>query len=195
MMYGILLSGGFFMAGVSKAVSNDVFIQAQCALKELGKAGEISRKLQAIIAAKNVGVSLAAQVFCTSRPSLMAWIKNFSDHAVEGLKIKSGRGRKSCVDDKIKENLRQFMQKNPNTTMQGVIKYIEEKHNVSISASSANRLMKQLNLSYITPRPKHYKAVPSDQDAFKKNSWRKSKVRHKKGPSSSTKHDSERTQS
>lgn len=156
------------MAGVSKAVSNDVFIQAQNALKELGKAGEISRKLQAIIAAKNVGVSLAAQVFCTSRPSLMAWINNFSHDAAQGLKIKPGRGRKPFVDAEIREKLRQFMQKNPNTTMEGVKKYIKEKHSISISVSSANRLMKQLHLSYITPRPKHYKAVASDQEAFKK---------------------------
>ena len=183
------------MAGVSKAVSEEVFIQAQNALKELGKAGEISRKLQAIIAAKTIGVSLAAQVFCTSRPSLMAWIKNFSDQATDGLKIKSGRGRKPSVDAKIQEKLRQFMQKNPNATMEEVRKFIKEKHSISISPSSANRLMKRLNLSYITPRPKHYKAVASDQEAFKKNSRKKSKMVHKKGSFSSTKHDLEPTQS
>ena len=41
------------MVGVSKAVSDELFEQAQVALKELGKVGKISRKLQAIIAAKN----------------------------------------------------------------------------------------------------------------------------------------------
>ena len=41
--------------GVSKAVSDELFEQAQVALKELGKVGKISRKLQAIIAAKKFG--------------------------------------------------------------------------------------------------------------------------------------------
>lgn len=183
------------MAGVSKAVSDDVFIQAQRALKELGKTGEVSRKLQAIIAARTVGVSLAAKVFCTSRPSLMAWINNFSHDATQGLKIKPGRGRKPFVDDKIREKLRQFMEKNPNTTMEGVRKYIKEKHNISISISSANRLMKQLHLSYITPRPKHYKAETRDQEAFKKNSKKKSKIHRKSAFSSSTNRGLEPTQS
>ena len=42
------------MVGVSKAVSDELFEQAQVALKELGKVGKISRKLQAIIAAKKL---------------------------------------------------------------------------------------------------------------------------------------------
>lgn len=166
------------MAGVSKAVSDTLFLQAQTALKGLGKTGEISRKLQAIIAAKKFGVSLAAKVFDTSRPSLMAWIKSFEHNASDGLKLKSGRGRKSVIDSETKEIVRQYMRKNPNATNEAVRQYIKEKRKIAAHISTVNRLMKQLGLSYITPRPKHYKADRGAQEEFKKNSGKKSKDRH-----------------
>ena len=40
------------MSSVSKAISYELFLQAQTVLKDLGKTGKISRKLQAIIAAQ-----------------------------------------------------------------------------------------------------------------------------------------------
>ena len=161
--------GGIFMAGVSKAISDELFFEAQNSLKELGKAGEISRKLQAIIAAKKFGVTLAAKVFGTSRPSIMSWIKNFKQDAEDGLKIKVGRGRKSSINYEIRENVAKFMQQNPNTTINGLREFIKKKHGISISSSSGNRLLKQINLSYITPRPIHYKSDIAAQEDFKKN--------------------------
>ena len=160
---------GVFMVGVSKAVSDELFEQAQVALKELGKTGKISRKLQAIIAAKKFGISMASEVFGTSRQSLMTWIKNFEKDAEKGLEIKNGRGRKPITNAEIKDFATQILQKNPNTTNGELCQIIKEKHNVSISETTANRLVKQLGLSYITPRPKHYKSDTSAQDGFKKN--------------------------
>ena len=90
------------MVGVSKAVSDELFEQAQVALKELGKTGKISRKLQAIIAAKKFGISMVSEVFETSRQSLMTWIKNFEKDAEKGLEIKNGRGRKPITKISIK---------------------------------------------------------------------------------------------
>jgi transposase len=168
------------MSGKSKSVSAALFQEAELALKALGKAGEVSRKLQAIMTAKRWGVSLAAQVFCTSRPSIMSWINKFKQDTQSGLELRSGRGRKPSMSAGAREDARKFMQKNPNTTINGLCQFIKEKHRISISASSANRLMKQLNLSYITPRPIHHKADIAAQEAFKKNSRPKPKSRRKK---------------
>ena len=183
------------MSGVSKAISDELFLQAQTALKELGKTGKISRKLQAIIAAKKFGVSMASEVFETSRQSLMTWIKNFEKDAKNGLEIKSGRGRKPITNAEIKNFSAQFLQKNPNTTTEELRQIIKEKHGVSMSLTTANRLMFQLGLSYITPRPIHYKADLLSQKEFKKNSKKSPKNRHKKDFFSLTKQDSEHTQS
>jgi len=157
------------MAGVSKAVSDELFEQAQVALKELGKTGKISRKLQAIIAAKKFGISMASEVFETSRQSLMTWIKNFEKDSKKGLEIKNGRGRKPITNAEIKDFATQILQKNPNTTNAELCQIIKEKHSVTLSETTANRLVKQLGLSYITPRPIHHKSDISAQNEFKKN--------------------------
>ena len=81
---------GVFMVGVSKAVSDELFDQAQVALKELRKTGKISRKLQAIIAAKKFGISMASEVFGTSRQSLMTWIKTLKKTQKKAWKSKMG---------------------------------------------------------------------------------------------------------
>ena len=194
MPYAINFHGGTIMSGISKAVSDELFIQAQISLKELGKTGDISRKLQAIIAAKKFGVSLAAKVFDTSRPSIMAWIKNFKQDAQDGLAIKSGRGRKPAVNSEIKEVSAKFMQQNPNATIKELKCFIEENQNITISVSSVNRLMRQLGLSYITPRPIHHKADLLEGEKFKKNSKKSPKNHQKKSSFSLMNQDSEHIQ-
>ena len=97
------------MSGVSKAISDELFLLAQSSLKKLGKVGQVSRKLQAIIAAKKIGISMASEVFNTSRQSLMTWIKNLEEDAENGLKLKSGRGRKPIANVEINNFAAQFM--------------------------------------------------------------------------------------
>ena len=115
-------------------------------------------------------ISMASEVFETSRQSLMTWIKNFEKDAKKGLETKNGQGRKPITNAIIKDFSLQIMQKNPNTTNAELRQIIQEKHNVSLSESTANRLVKQLGLSYITPRPIHHKTDISAQNDFKKNS-------------------------
>lgn len=178
-----------------KCSSDELFLQAQISLKKLGKTGKISRKLQAIIAAKKFGVSMASKIFETSRQSLMTWIKNFEKDTKKGLETKNGQGRKPIANATIKDFARQIMQKNPNTTNAELCNIIQEKHNVILSESTANRLVKQLGLSYITPRPIHHKTDISAQDDFKKNSKKSPKNRLKKDYSSLMNQGLEHTQS
>ena len=168
------------MSGVSKAISDELFLQAQAALKKMGKTAKVSRKLQAIIAAKKFGISLAAQVFETSRQSLMTWIKNFEKDASDGFKIKAGRGRKAVATSGIRDFAANLLQKNPNIGNEELRQIIKEKHYVCMSLSSVNRLMSQLGLSYITPRPIHHKADISAQNDFKKTPRNHRKIATKK---------------
>ena len=162
------------MSGVSKAINEDIFQQAQVALKGLGDSGKVAIKLRAIIAAKEHGVLLTAKVFGVSRQSLLDWIKRFAIDNIQGLELKSGRGRKPKTDAVIRENIREILLKNPNMTGKQVQKFLLKKHNVTLEKSAVNNLLGDLGFSYITPRPRHYKSEQSSQDDFKKNS-RKSK--------------------
>jgi transposase len=157
------------MVGVSKAISDDLCLKAKESLERLGKVGRISRKLQAIITAKKFDISMTSEIFETSRQSLMTWIKNFEKESERGLALKAGRGRKPITNAKIKDFAIKFIQKNPNTTNAQLRRIIQQEHNVSMSETTANRLLKQLGFSYITPRPIHPKANVLAQQEFKKN--------------------------
>jgi transposase len=168
------------MSRVSKAVSEPLFEQAKTALKVLGNNGKIAIKLRAIIAAKEYGILLTAKVFGVSRQSLLEWIKRFASNNIQGLELKSGRGRKSKTDAEIRENIREMLLKNPNMTGKQVQDFLLKKHNVSLKKSAINNLLGDIGFSYITPRPRHYKSDQSAQDDFKKNSMkskRKTQIR------------------
>jgi transposase len=168
------------MARKSKAVSEELYIKAREELCLLGKQAVISNKLQAIISVKKHGVKAVADFFGTTRQTIMTWINNFKAESSDGLKIQVGRGRKHLINNEIEQAICQFMQKNPNTTINGLCKFIMEKQNIVISKSTAHRLMQKIGLSYITPRPRHYKSEQSLQDDFKKNSRKSRKNTQKK---------------
>ena len=157
------------MSGVSKAVSDSVFQKATTALRELGDSGKIAIKLRAIIAAKEYGITLTAKFFKISRPSLLSWIKRFGDEQIQGLEMQSGRGRKPKTDSKIRNDIREMLLKNPNLTGKQIQSFLAEKHNITLKKSAINNLLNDLGLSYVTPRPRHYKADSNKQDSFKKN--------------------------
>jgi transposase len=156
------------MANITKAISDDLFILAQSALKESGKSGDVGRKLQAIISAKEHGVRAVAKIFGVSRQSLMTWIKSFAAESEDGLKIKSGRGRKRLINKEIEGIARNILQENPNTTIDHLQQILFYKHNVSVARATVHRMIKRLDLSYITPRPQHYKTDIIAQEQFKK---------------------------
>ena len=158
------------MTGISKAISESLFFNAVSTLKTIGTGGRAAIKLQAIISAKEHGISLTAKVFGTSRVSLTNWINKFKSDGLQGLELKIGRGRKAKTDAKMRDEIKEMISKNPNIIARQVKEFLLEKHDVSLSGKAANNLLKGCGFSYITPRPRHYKAEQSAQDDFKKNS-------------------------
>lgn len=158
------------MSGISKAISESLFLEAVSALKSIGNGGRAAIKLQAIISAKEYGISLTAKVFGTSRVSLTNWINSFKSEGLQGLELKSGRGRKAKTNAKMRDEIKEMVRKNPNIIARQVKEFLFEEHNVSLSGKAANNLLKDCGFSYITPRPQHYKSDKNAQDDFKKNS-------------------------
>jgi transposase len=65
------------MARISSAISDELLEKCQITLKQQGKTGEISRRLQAIISAKYHNISKVASIFGMTRVTMMRWIKDF----------------------------------------------------------------------------------------------------------------------
>lgn len=155
---------------VSKLINEKVFISAENGLKNLSKFGKIAIKLKAIVACKTNNISKVAAMFNISRTSLTGWLKAVHEAGIDELFVKPGRGKAPLVATKYHQLIKEWLQKNPNLTIDNVQQMIYEKLDIKIGRTATYNLIQKLNLSYITPRPKHYKSNPEEQKAFKKSS-------------------------
>lgn len=164
----------------SRAIDDELIKKCHKELKELGVRSEVGRRIQAIISAKTHGITQVCKIFNISRDTMMRWIKSFKEEGASSFAIKPGRGRKNRLSDKQLEKLERFISENGSTlSSQQVRDYIKEEFGINYSISSAHRIMRNLNFSYITPRPSHYKKDPDKQTEFKKKSSKNTKKQPK----------------
>jgi transposase len=158
------------MARISVFLTDEVVLSATKALKKLGKAGLVSRKLQAIIAAKKYGITKTAEFYAITKKSLIQWIKNLKQESLEALEVQVGRGRKPLVTETQEIEIKKWISENCNITINQLRQMILENMNVKLSNATAHRIMQRLEFSYITPRPRHHKQDQNLRDEFKKKS-------------------------
>jgi transposase len=161
------------MSGVTRAISEKLYKNAVNCLKEVSKTGDISRKLQAIKSSKEHGITLVSKVFGVSRVTIMVWINKFEKSGIEGLKLKTGRGRKSILTDEEKSKIKEWVFKDSNLTIMMVKAKITEIFSKELSLSATHTLLQKLNFSYITPRARHHKQDSQVHPEFKKKSGKK----------------------
>ncbi len=158
------------MTRLSTAISNKLLERCQIALKQQGKTGEISRRLQAIISAKHHNISKVALIFGVTRVTIMKWIKDFDKESISGLVVRRGRGRKQIFNQDCKDKIYKIIKKNPNITAKQLQKIIEKNMLKVVGIATVYRLMRSLGFSYITPRKIHYKQDKKEMEDFKKKS-------------------------
>ena len=158
------------MARISKAISDDLLQKCIFKQKQLGKTGEVSRKLQAIISAKHHNISKVSSIFGITRTTLLKWIKDFDKESIDGLIVKKGRGRKRVFNETQENQIRKIIKKNPNITAKKLKKVIEDDMLITTGIATIYRLIRRLGFSYITPRKQHYKQDKTEVEEFKKKS-------------------------
>lgn len=158
------------MAKTSMAISDKLLEKCKIALKQQGKTGEVSKRLQAIISAKHHNISKVALIFGITRVTLMKWIRDFDKESINGLSVRKGRGRKKIFNKHHEEKVLKIIQKNPNVTAKQVQKIIEKDLVIFAGIATIYRLMSRLGFSYITPRKIHYKQDQKQAAEFKKKS-------------------------
>ena len=165
---------GGIMARVSGLLDDNVVAIAKIELKKLGKYAYVSKKLQAVIAASEHGITDVAKVYNISRTTLTEWIKYVKKGAIDKLQAPPSRKKRSKLNDAHKLQIQEWVTNNPNLTIKELMIQIEEKLGIALSHSTTHRVIKSLNFSYITPRPKHYKQNPTLVEEFKKKSSNRS---------------------
>jgi len=161
------------MSGVTRAISQNLYNKAVNCLKAVSKTGDVSRKLQAIKSSKEHGITMVSKVFGVSRVTIMSWIDKFETVGMEGLKLKSGRGRKCILTDEEQSMIKGWLRDDNNLTIMAVKIRISEVFGKKMSLSATHTLLRKLNFSYITPRAKHHKQDGQLHPEFKKKSGKK----------------------
>lgn len=158
------------MARTSKLLTKEIASAAESSLEELGKNGIVAIKLMAIISAHKYGITRVAQVFDITKMTLLSWIKHFGKESAERLKVQPGRGRKHLLKEEQEQVIQAWISQDSQITVDHLKQKIYESFGVTLSRATAHRLLKKLNLSYITPRPIHYKQDRSSLEEAKKKS-------------------------
>ncbi len=156
------------MACVSKLLEDYVVEYATKSLKEIGKDALLARKLQAVISAKKHGISKVAEVYDISRTTLTSWIKHLRNGAIEKLKAPPRRKKHTRLNDEHRLQIKNWIERNSQITIDQVHQKIREEFQLNIGRSTVHREMQKLGLSYITPRPKHFKQKDTEVQEFKK---------------------------
>jgi transposase len=158
------------MSMTIKLITDTLYQKAVRALSETKEINRISIRLKAIIAAKEHGVNLVSKIFNITSNTLRNWVKNFSEGGEEALMYQKGRGRKSKILDEHRSAILGWVQEDCNLTIYKILFLLDKQFGLQSSKSAVHRVLLDLNLSYITPRPQHYKQDPALKDEFKKKS-------------------------
>ena len=157
------------MASSSKLLTEQVVEEAKYQLRKIGKAALISRKLEAVIAAKTHGISQVAKIYDITRTTLTSWIKHIQNGSIERLNAPAERKRKNKLNDMQRGQILEWIKADSQLTIKAIRIKIENVFNIEISKSTVHREIKKLNYSYIKPRPKHFKQDQNKVAEFKKN--------------------------
>jgi transposase len=159
---------GVTMSRKSLLLSQELAESAKLELKKLGSNVLVARKLEAIIAACNYGITEVAKVFNIRHMTLRSWIKRFLESRIEQLKAPPSRRRKSILNDSDRAIIKKIIEENSQITVDIMVQKVQEICGKKISRSSMHREMQKLEYTYITPRPQHYKQNKEKVEAFKK---------------------------
>ena len=117
-----------------------------------------------------------AQFLKVSRTSVNRWVAAYLKDGLDGLAEKQHTGRPSRLTEEQLSRLKQYITSNAvkaeGGRLQGtdIIEFIQQEFGLSYSLSGVYKLLRKLDLVWITTRSKHPRQSPEAQKTFKKNS-------------------------
>jgi transposase len=158
------------MAPAPQLIDDQLYKKAAKRLKTLSQDNRSAIRLRAIVSAKEQGMEVVATVFGITTNTLRNWIKSFAKEDLAGLEYKPGRGRKSNLTEVHFDAIRKWIEEDCNIRIMEIVVRLKKTYSIQTSQSAVHRVIHFLNLSYITPRPVHYKQDKTAHEGFKKKS-------------------------
>src|SRR5690606_11508583 len=127
------------MSSISKLLEEQVVEKAKTQLKTIGKSAVMSRKLEAIIAAKTHGISQVSKIYDISRTTLTLWIKHVKNGAIERLNAPAERKRKSKLNNEQRGKILEWIKADSQLTIKAIRIKIKDIFNIKVSKSTVHR--------------------------------------------------------
>ncbi|MBL0318445.1 MAG: helix-turn-helix domain-containing protein [Alphaproteobacteria bacterium] len=138
------------MGRKTKLLTDIVVSRARIGLEEVGKSGAIAIKLRIVLAAQEHGISAVCNIMGVTKASVISWIKALRDGSFETLSVKPGRGRKPLLSPSQQEEIRKWLESDPQLTIEAIQQKISKTMQVKLGRSTVHRLIKKMRFSYIT---------------------------------------------
>jgi len=135
-----------------------------------------NRKIEALILRKLLfikslysgkSVPQAAEEVGISKVTGYAWLEEWNERGLEGLKPSYGGGRPSELSEEQKEELKAILEKRNNWTTKEVRELIKQKFNVEYSIRHVSRLLKSLGMRYAKPYQHDYRKPENAKEELK----------------------------
>ena len=138
--------------------------------------GKIARRLQAILKAREgLPSEEIAPLVQMSERTVRYWVACYNKQQLAGLEDRPGRGRKKALTSEQEEQLKARVRAGATDadavcTLRGedLRQILKTEFNVTRGLQATYNLLHALGFSVLQPRPKHPKADPVAQKAFKK---------------------------
>ncbi|OAM04576.1 MAG: transposase [Wolbachia endosymbiont of Dactylopius coccus] len=131
------------MALRSKLLDKKVIGSAKEMLKKVRNNAYVSRKLRAVIAAKESSITAVARVCKISRTALTEWIKHLKFGRAEKLFAPPERRRKSILNSSQRGQIERWIEENPNITIKEAKIRILEEFGLNMGKSTVHREMQK----------------------------------------------------
>ena len=125
--------------------------------------------------------TVAARSAGMDRQTLRDWVIRYNDEGVEGLRDRPRSGRPGQLSQEQLAELARLVEAGPDIDVHGVVRWrcvdlqaqIKQRFEVEISERHVGRLLKRLQFTRLSVRPRHPEADAAAQETFKKtlSSW------------------------
>ena len=137
----------------------------------------VARRLLAIAAAlEGMSREAAARIAGMDRQTLRDWVLGYNRGGPAGLSVHWGDGRPCRLTDGQQATLKAIVLQGPDPDADGVstwrlvdlCRIVRERFGVTYGETGMGRLMRSLDLSWQTPRPRHAETNRAAQERFKR---------------------------
>jgi transposase len=149
------------------------------ALASSTRDGRVVRRLLALaLVLDGESRAEAARLNGMDRQTLRDWVHRYNDAGVTGLHPRPISGRPGALTEEQKEQVRTMVLEGPNPDVDGVVRWrcvdlrdaIAARWSVTLHVRTVGRLLHELDMTRLQPRPFHPKKDAVAQEGFKKNS-------------------------